>query len=276
MTTVNTVERSAYREPHAAPRRLLLPKEHGAYAQLVFPLITALAIGRPNAAQLFWLTAAISVFLAHEPLLILAGERGRRSHARLAARARWMAVFLLVPAIAAGLLGWWFAPPAARLALIAPLALAAILVPLILSHREKTLYGELLASFTFSTLAIPVALAGGAGAGAALIASGVWCSVFSLSTLTVRAAIARVKKVDGRGQSCYANLLTSIAVALTAIFLAASGIIPVLTAAALIPVAVIASAFSLFAVHTRHLRAMGWSLVATSGITLIALVAGLR
>jgi hypothetical protein len=38
----------------------------------------------------------------------------------------------------------------------------------------------------------------------------------------------------------------------------------------------IASAFSIFEVHTRHLRTMGWSLVATSIMTLVALVAGLR
>jgi hypothetical protein len=276
MTTVNTAERSSYIEPHPVPRRLLLPKEHGAYAQLIFPMITAVAIGRPNGAQFLWITAAITAFLAHEPLLILAGERGQRSRARLAIRARCTAALLLALAVAAGLIGWWFAPPAARLAVVAPLALAAILVPIILSHREKTLYGELLASFTFSTLAIPVALAGGASAGAALIASGVWCSVFSLSTLTVRAAISRVKKVVGRKRACCANLLLSIAATLAAIFLARSGIIPVLAAAALMPVALIASAFSIFEVHTRHLRTMGWSLVATSIMTLVALVAGLR
>jgi hypothetical protein len=274
MTTAH--ERSSYVEPHPAPRRLLLPKEHGAYAQLVFPMITAVAIGQPSGAQFFWITAATAVFLAHEPLLILAGERGQRSRARLAIHARFRAALLLVLAIAAGLLGWWLAPRAARLAVVAPLALATILVPLILTHREKTLYGELLASFTFSTLAIPVALAGGASAGAALIASGVWCSVFSLSTLTVRATISRVKKAAGGGRACCVNLLLSIAATLVAIFSAASGIIPVLAAAALIPVALITSAFSIVEVHTRHLRTMGWSLVGTSIITLIALVAGLR
>jgi hypothetical protein len=35
-------------------------------------------------------------------------------------------------------------------------------------------------------------------------------------------------------------------------------------------------AFSLVHVHPRHLRAMGWSLVGSNVITLVALLVGLR
>jgi hypothetical protein len=276
MSTVRIIERSSAAEPYPSRPGLLLPKEHGAYAQLVFPLVTAVLVGEPSGAQFLWFAAAIAIFLAHEPLLILAGERGRRSRAHLATRARCTAVLLLVAGTAAGLLGWWVAAPAARLAVIAPVVLAAMLVPLILTHREKTVYGELLAGFTFSTAAIPVALAGGASTRAALIASGVWCGVFLLSTLSVRAAIARVKRAGGRWRAACANLLLSTAITFTAIVLAWFGAIPVLAAVALVPAAVIASLFTIVGVHTRHLRTMGWSLVTTNLITLIALVAGLR
>jgi uncharacterized membrane protein YdjX (TVP38/TMEM64 family) len=43
------------------------PKEHGAYGQLAFPLVTAFAVaGIPPAAALTAL-AAVAAFVAHEP-----------------------------------------------------------------------------------------------------------------------------------------------------------------------------------------------------------------
>jgi hypothetical protein len=239
-------------------------------------LITAVALGKPSGAQFFWLTAAIAVFLAHEPLLILAGERGRRSRVQLATRARSVAVLLLVLAIGTGVLGWWLAPGAARRAVLVPIALGAILVPLIVSHREKTLLGELLASTTFSSVVIPVALAGGASVGAALVASAVWCAVFLLSTLTVRATIARVKRIPAARTSCYTNLALSLLALGAAVLLTITETLPAPAAVGIVPAAVIAAVCSIVEVHTRHLRTIGWSLVGSNVFTLVALLAGLR
>src|SRR5512142_680277 len=159
----------------AIPR--LLPREHGAYAQIIFPLLTALALGDRNASELLWVAAAAALFVVHEPLLILAGERGRRIQAQLGVRARTFAMVLIFAAAAAGIMGWWLAPQRARLAALLPFALGVLLLSLIIAHKEKTLAGELLAALTFSTMLLPVALAGGVHWRAAVIACAVWAII---------------------------------------------------------------------------------------------------
>ncbi len=54
----------------------LLPREHGAYAQLGFPLVTALALGDLGVAPLLLVVGIIAVFLVHEPVMVLSGGRG--------------------------------------------------------------------------------------------------------------------------------------------------------------------------------------------------------
>jgi len=267
-------EPAAARRP--APGGSLLPREHGAYAGIAFPLITALLLGRPNAVQLLWLAGCVAVFLAHEPLLIMLGERGRRNHTALGARARRTAYGLAAFALATGGLGWWLAPAAARVALILPLALGALLLRLILTHRERSLPGELLACVTLSSVVIPIALAGGASPRAAIIAGAVWCAVSALATLTVRATIARAKQTANHRRLAYATIAFSAAALLASFLFTRANVLPVLAAAAILPFVLLAVAFSLVDVHPRHLRAMGWSLVGSNVITLVALLVGLR
>jgi len=54
----------------------MIPREHGAYGQLLFPLATALLIARPTAAALAIAGVAVTVFLLHEWLLVMIGGRG--------------------------------------------------------------------------------------------------------------------------------------------------------------------------------------------------------
>jgi len=259
-----------------APGGSLLPREHGAYAAVAFPLITALLLGGPTAVQLLWIVGCVAVFLAHEPLLIILGERGRRSHTALGARARRTAYGLAAFALATGGLGWWVAPPAARVALILPLALGALLLRLILTHRERSLSGELLACLTLSSVVIPIALAGGVSLQAAIIAGAIWCAVSALPTLTVRATIARAKQTANHRRLAHATMAFSAAALTASFLLTRANLLPALAAAAILPVVLLAVAFSIVHVHPRHLRAMGWSLVGSNVITLIALLVGLR
>lgn len=276
MARTNSAQHQSETEQQPARGGLLMPREHGAYAEVVFPLLTALGLGRLGAAQLLLAVATIAVFLAHEPLLIVAGERGKRTLARLRERAQRAAAALLAFAIASGGLGWWSAPADARLAVFLPLALGALLVPLIFTHREKTTVGELLVALTFSSTLIPVALAGGVSPRNAVTASGAWCTVFCLGTLTVRAVIASVKKTINPRWPSYAIVALSLAAVVAAILLATTRILPTLAAASVLPSALVALACGLFGVHPRRLRTMGWSLVASNFITLAALLAGLR
>ena len=50
---------------------MLLPREHGAYGQLLFPRLSALLIGRPAPGAYLLGAAAVAAFLAHESLLVL-------------------------------------------------------------------------------------------------------------------------------------------------------------------------------------------------------------
>src|SRR5688572_9798586 len=99
----------------------MLPREHGAYGQLLFPLTTALAIGRPGRAAFAWAAASALAFLAHEPLVVLAGLRGSRASRDDRQRARrWLAAYLTGAALLGSLALVWM-PRDARLAVAAPL-----------------------------------------------------------------------------------------------------------------------------------------------------------
>jgi hypothetical protein len=263
-------------EQRAAEKWRLLPREHGAYAQVVFPLLTALALGRGGAAQFYWAAAALAVFVAHEPLLILAGERGRRSRADLSADARKLAGGLSVAALAAGLLGWSYAPQSARIAVALPLTLGMFLLPLIILRREKTLLGELLVSLTFSTMLMPVALAGGVSLQAALTATAVWSVIFLLGTITVRAVIARAKKTPHSRWLVYASQSLSLAAIAASIILLLTDVAPALAVVAAMPAAIVTAGCTFAGIHPRHLRTVGWSIVGSNLIALAALLAALR
>ncbi len=254
----------------------LLPREHGAYAQVVFPLLTALALGGITAASLLLVLAVVTIFLAHEPVLVLLGNRGGRAKRETSAPARRRLLWLVAIGLPAGLLGLWLASPAARVAASIPLALGALLAPLIFRREEKTAAGELLVAVTLSATMIPVAAAGGATLSAAIGASVVWASVFVLGTVTVRGIIARAKKIADPGWGHYAGPALSASAIVLAVALALTDRVPALAAVAVVPTALVALLFGLLGVHPRNLRRMGWSLVASNLAVLAALILSLR
>lgn len=92
--SVATTNRIALSENLSAVPRItrhsrLYPKEHGAYAILGVPLATALFIVGLMPVTVLLSIATITAFLAHEPLLILAGGRGTRVR-DAAPQARWL------------------------------------------------------------------------------------------------------------------------------------------------------------------------------------------
>ncbi|UCC71605.1 MAG: YwiC-like family protein [Gemmatimonadota bacterium] len=252
----------------------LLPREHGAYAQLAFPLVTALALGDPGSAPILLTIAIAATFLAHEPVMVLSGGRGGRAKRESGDRARRRVALLLAVALIAGVAGLWLAPSTARTSALVPFALGGLLVPLAISRREKTLIGELLVSVALSSTMIPVGLAGGAGPRATFVAFVVWAVVFALGTVTVRAIIARAKKGAQRRTAHLAPLLSAVAIAAAAV-LAWQTELPARAAVAVVPTALVALVFGALGVHPRNLRRMGWSLVASNIFVLAALLIGL-
>ncbi|MFW5947417.1 MAG: YwiC-like family protein, partial [Gemmatimonadota bacterium] len=56
----------------------LMPREHGAYAQLGFPLVTGLVYSGGQPGAVAFAVAAVAFFLLHEPLAVRSGARGAR------------------------------------------------------------------------------------------------------------------------------------------------------------------------------------------------------
>ena len=98
----------------------LLPREHGAYAQLAFPLVTGVALAVPSFSTVTLGLAGVAFFLANEPAAILLGSRGVRLKNQEGPRAKLRGEFLSAVGVILGVLGvgtgwpavWpWILPP---------------------------------------------------------------------------------------------------------------------------------------------------------------------
>jgi hypothetical protein len=248
----------------------LAPKEHGAYGQLALPLVAALASVRPGLASLLAAGAAVAAFVAHEPLLVVLGHRGPRAQRELGERAR-SRLMVLVPLGLSAFAGALVAGgPSARLAFVPPALLGLAFVPLVLRDQEKTLGGELLAAAALTATGLPVALLGGGALSASLGAWGAWALGFGASTVAVRATIAAHKspRAARAGGSPLGWWMLGLFTAAT-LGLGFALEPRVLTA---LPLVALSWAVMGTRPHPRHLKKLGWSIVAASLVTLACLV----
>ena len=256
-----------------APRPMV-PREHGAWGQLALPLVCGLLLGRPSASAALLALAVVAVFVAHEPLLILLGQRGRRPREEQGSRAwRWLAASCGI-ALGSGAAGLALAPPPARAALAVPTALGAAVAVLVWRRLEKTAAGEMLVAAALASAGGAVAVAGGAPLANALAATLAWVLSFAAATLGVRAVLARLRS---RGDEDHRarNAALAALVGAAAFGLSAAGL-PAALGWATLPGAIAGVGIALAPLGGRHLRAVGWSIVAVSASTLGILLAGLR
>jgi hypothetical protein len=256
------------------PPRSLLPHEHGAWGQLAMPLLTALAISRPTPAAVALVAAVVLAFLAHEPALVLLGQRGRRVKDEEGPRARrWLAVTGGLAAVS-GAAATLLAPPLARLSLALPAALAVAVAALVVRRLEKTIAGEIAVAAALAAAGLSVALAGGAPPVHALAAALAWALAFAAATLAVQVILERARskgtRDPGRRHAALAALLVACAAALSLAGL------PAVLAWATLPTALLSMFVCLARFSPRRLRELGWALVGSSTVTLAILVAGLR
>jgi len=261
-------------EPRSLQPWALLPKEHGAYAELIFPLVTALVLGNRGLAPFLLASAAITTFLAHESFLLILGQRGNRARAQMGTRAAWIVAFLISIAVVTATLGLWYAPVGTLRTALLPLFSIALLVPFILSHREKTLGGEFLVALIFASALIPVARSGGVGIKIAIVASGVWFVIFALQTLSVRAVKAHAKPDTGSNFLAFILVTLSLALVVAGLLLLGMQGLSIIPTAAISPAALAGLACVWLRVHPRHLRTLGWVLVACDLFALALLTAG--
>lgn len=253
----------------------MFPREHGAYGQLVFPLATALALGHPGRGALLLSAAAVCAFLAHEPLLVLLGQRGVRAAREQRAQAwRWFAW----SASAAALCGTGALvamSPVARVALVVPGALALVLGAVILSRREHSMFGEVLSALTLSSLAAPVALASGTSTAVAVTCALVFASALVAGTISVRAVIRRTRQPPAIGSRAWAAIVSlGFVAALAALSL--NGLVAPAAPLAALPMCGLACALVAFPPSARHLRVVGWTLVTGTTATAAVLIALVR
>jgi hypothetical protein len=257
---------------------VLLPKEHGAYGQIAFPLATAFAVAGISTAGLLLGITAVAGFLAHEPAAIVLGLRGARAQRQLrAAAARWLACCLVV-GVAAGLAAGVVMDPARRWSLAAPAVPAGLLVIAMIAGREKSWYGETAAALAFAGLAVPLTIAAGAGVDVALGVAVPFALLFITTTLAVRVVILRVRGGgDPRATAAMRRATLVIAIgafALLGIVTTAGGLMPsVIVAAA--PGLLTAAYVAARPPAATRLRSLGWSLVAVSTLTAAIVVATL-
>jgi len=251
--------------------RILLPREHGTYGELLFPLVTALLLGRPGLTASALCAVAVGGFLAHEGFVVLAGGRGDRARREDRVRA-WQSLLCFgAIALAGGV--------TAALRLDAPLAWgtgiaillsgAAVLISWL--GREHSLPGELFAALALTSWCLPVALAGGLPVHPATGLWLIWFSVFAMATAAVQSVIAR----STRRSPAIANTLCALiaALALGGVFSATqSGWLPAGVAWTLLPAGLVSCTLLARPVPARQLRSIGWSIIAVSVVTMVMML----
>src|SRR5512132_169112 len=256
------------------PARSLAPREHGAYGQLGLPLLGGLALGRAGIVAFGLAIAWLAAFCAHEPVLVVLGQRGKRARVQDGPRAtRRLAVLGSIAALAGGV-SVGLAPSDVRLAIVPPALLAVAVMVLVWRKEEKTTVGEIVAAAALSGASFPVALAGGVALFLAAVTWLVWATAFLLSTLAVRAVIERAKQ-EGSATRIAAYIATTGAVA-ASVTLASRGVLPPAAPIALAPFVLLSLGVCLIPVHTRHLRRVGWGLMSACAMTVGILVVSLR
>ncbi len=259
---------------NASRARNLLPHEHGAYGQLLFPIACGLALGRPGAAAWLLSAGAVAGFLAYEPLLVAAGNRGRRAQEESGSRARRLAAGLLAAAALLAGAGFALASPAARIASAVPPLLAAFVAFLAARRVERTPGGEIAVAVALASAGFPVAEAAGARPGAAAAAWLAWSLGFTATTLAVEVVLRRARSpVRDPGPPAAGAIALLLAVAAA---LAWAGVVPGAVARAVAPLAATSLAVILLRASARQLKVVGWGAVAASLAALAVLVAGLR
>jgi hypothetical protein len=256
-------------------RRALIPHEHGAYGQLAMPLLTALAIGRPRLASLALTLSIVLAFVAHESVLVVLGQRGKRALEADGPRARRLLGVLGALSAASGVLGVVLAPTPARWALLLPVVLALVVGWLVVRRLEKTIAGEMVVATTLSSCGLAVALSGGASLARAVASLLTWVLAFAAATLAVQVVLVRARskgrRDPGRAYAAVAGML--LAGALVAVPLAG---LPSAAPLALAPSALLSVAVCLTRFSPKRLRELGWAMIGSGALTMALLVAGLR
>jgi hypothetical protein len=244
----------------------LKPKEHGAYAIVIIPMLTALVASDVSIVGFGVVVASLAGFFAHEPLLVSLGHRGQRVR-RDAPDAPSRAIGLLLLSVFAGSTVFWFGSPTIRISLAGCLVLAITCLMFAVARQHRTLGGQLLGVVGLSMPCIPILIAGGMSVQQTVVVWAVWLIGFVSTTLAVRGVIAAQKR-QPRGMYWWGLGLTTAAIA-------GAGWAGIWLPLAALPM--IAASWLLMAwpPPAKYLKRVGWALVVGTITTAVSVVFGL-
>ena len=253
----------------------LWPKEHGAYGQLAFPLVTGFAVAGLSVGGVLTAAAVLAGFIAHEPAAVLLGLRGPRARRELRRPATVLLTACSVTGGIAGIGAVWAMDSSVQMSMAAPAVPALLLVIAMLRNQEKSWWGETAAAVAFSAAAVPVTMAAGGSLQAALTVAIPFALLFVTSTLAVRVVVLRVRG-GGDPQAAAATRLAAIVLtAAGAAVLALVSIAGFLSSSVLMAAApglLTAGTIALRPPSPKGLRRLGWTLVAVSVVTAVVIV----
>lgn len=234
------------------PAAKLKPKEHGAYAILGIPIVTALVVARPTLAGVCVALAAFAGFLAHEPLLVSLGHRGTRARRTTPAATRRLIVLLGIT-IVCGCVAMVVGSTAVRYSLLGCGVLAVASFALAIAGKHKTLGGQLWGVIGLSVPFVPIMLAGGMTTHQTIEAWTTWLIGFAATTMAVRGVIAAQKR---HSRTIHWSAITVLTLLVAAATYAAFAL-PIVT----LPMLAMSWYLMFDPPHAKQLKRVGWTLV---------------
>lgn len=241
------------------PAAQLKPKEHGAYAILAIPILTSILSTGPTVVGSCIAVAAVTGFLAHEPLLVAIGHRGMRTQRNAPGAIKRLAV-LLTLTLVCGLVALLLGDSQVRMALVACAVLAVLSFAVAIAGQHKTLPSQLLGVVGLSIPCLPMLLAGGIETSKALEVWGTWLIGFTSTTIAVRSVIASQKR---QSRLFHTAVLTLITLAVLSATLSSQFLLPLAAA----PMLLMSWILLGLPPPAKHLKRVGWTLVSCTMAT---------
>ncbi len=254
-----------------SPRtRSLWPREHGAYIQLLVPLVTSLlATGATRPGVMLALGAAFA-FLATEPLRVALGGRGPRLQKVAGSRARSRLALLGTVAVIAGGTGLALAPRPTFWVAVALAPLSGFVMIASCRGSIQTVIGECVAAIALAGAAAPVAVAGGMNLRDALVIWSAWSLAYAATVVVVHHVIEHHRRASSR-----ADARSGLAVVLLCGTLA-GWIAAFPLASFATPLAIAVVLVLIWVPRATRLRAVGIAFLASSVVAALCAITTLR
>lgn len=245
------------------------PKEHGAYAILGVPLCTAFLMVGPNWIGLLTAVASLSGFLAHEPVMIVAGRRGQRA-LHQSSNVLQRLIFMLGVTSLFGVVAFWLSNNQIRSVLIVCLVMAAMSFIFSASGWQRSLAAQLLGCCGLVLPSLIVLLGASTPLAQSMRISLAWMIGQSVALIAVRSVIAGQRQAQGKRVPLL-NDIIQLGLSFAAMFGVVFGYSE---AVYVLPMIVAALWLRLRPPTLQHLRRVGWTLVAFNVLSAAWMIIG--